>query len=412
MKRSLDLGYGLTSERAVKQKVDVHNSSEAANPLLDSLERAVELLAIAPEAKRKSAVSVLQTIFTNILRDPGNDYYRQMSLKSQKLSSATSVPGSLELLRACGFHTTNSHLVFSRVYAEPVEKHFRRALKLLNSRVFQTVEDYHLLFPTKRKKGKDEETLGPCKDPQDPLAHVSPWRRMICDHVLHSLKCAEWRLVSVDPTCDVLVVYPTHERQFFVLCSIGVSEQEMQVPTISVMTDVEARRNPAVGGLGRAFRRIELCVCLPTSWRAVIENQDMRPDDCWPLKELKRIKALPRTLNTYLAPGHTIENPPDNPDTSAAPYASNTGLCCMVISFPKLLPPGFHELVLSPPAPEDPANPSLANSVGFLQLVPLYFQEALLCLHYGMEALVEKLSNLNPREVWTVTPNRQNVCNK
>ncbi len=50
------------------------------------------------------------------------------------------------------------------------------------------------------------------------------------------------------------------------------------------------------------------------------------------------------------------------------------------------------------------------DDVYFYQLLPIYQEEVDFKLKYGLDCLLERLEQLNPLDVMTITPNRRNVC--
>lgn len=176
-------------------------------------------------------------------------------------------------------------------------------------------------------------------------------------------------LVSPDIHVDIAMIKPTAERNYWVLCTMGMGAKPMNVPE-----EIAEYR----------LERAEIVACLPPDWN--MESQD--EEWYWPLRWLKILARLPGDADTWLGWGHTIPK--------GEPMAANTALSGVM-----LLTPGAFE-------PEayicDLPNGEVVN---FYQMLPLYDEEMDFKLENGADALLERMGDEMLEYIKT---NRENVC--
>lgn len=97
---------------------------------------------------------------------------------------------------------------------------------------------------------------------------------------------------------------------------------------------------------------------------------------------------LPGEHNTWLGFGHTVPN--------GEPFADNTKLCCMLLSF----------LVQFSGDAETCAMPD-GSQVVFYQMVPIYQEEMDFKLANDADTLLERMTN---DMLAVIDINRQNIC--
>lgn len=180
---------------------------------------------------------------------------------------------------------------------------------------------------------------------------------------------------------DVLAFPPTPTRNFSVLCTMGMSAEEMTTPK-----DWEWPR------------RIELVMALPADWpldKLLSGDHRDEPEGdqerwYWPVRLLKNLARLPQSFRTMLWWGHTIPNG-DPPEA----FADGTRFCCAVVLFPEALGDGLATLEMT--------GGSLLNKtrkrVAFLGVAPLFPEEVERKLREGMEPIDEGLQSI-PIESW------------
>ena len=156
---------------------------------------------------------------------------------------------------------------------------------------------------------------------------------------------------------DIHCVLPRKGRNFYTLVTSGMSDKSM-------ITPIEASE----------FRFAELVIYLPSTWPLDKEHSRLE-EYYWPVRLLKDLTKMPHMLETWLGPGHTIANgePPE-------PYAANTRMCGSVLLEPVLEPVGFRRLKASP-----------AKTINYLLVFPLYKEEMIFTMKYGMDMLLERL---------------------
>ncbi|MCL2570572.1 MAG: suppressor of fused domain protein [Firmicutes bacterium] len=164
------------------------------------------------------------------------------------------------------------------------------------------------------------------------------------EHVLHEV-------VSPDIHCDVALINPTPENDFYTLVTMGMGAHSMNVPK-------ELRKE----NLDRA----ELMIYLPSNWRFDSEEDQWY----WPVRMLKELARFPIYANTWLGWGHTTANE----DWEA--YDPTTGFSGVVL--------------LSPQSPGERVQISKKDFVNFYILIPLHKAEIEFKLQHGIEALMQK----------------------
>ncbi len=183
------------------------------------------------------------------------------------------------------------------------------------------------------------------------------------------IKSVYHEIVSEYTHVDVYWVAPTKERNFHTLITSGMSFKPMNVPK----------------GM-EEYKYGELMLCLPPEWK--LSQEDFKDENnYWPIRWLKILASLPHEYNSWLTRGHTIPNG-ENED----PFASNTKLSGMYITFPIHLPTDFIKFQVSP-----------KKTIWFYSVIPLYSKEMKYKLDKGSDALEElfdknKVSELlNPK---------------
>jgi hypothetical protein len=192
-------------------------------------------------------------------------------------------------------------------------------------------------------------------------------------------------VVSTNVHIDVHVCEPTPERPFIVLVTSGMAERPMYAPEGA-----------------EACQFAELCICLPPDWPGLdAKSMSVSPTtkghpwhdeaNYWPIRWLKQLARFPHEYKTWLWWGHTIPSgdPPE-------PYAANTQLCGMMLTFNPLLPEDFHMLKLGD------------RDIMFFTLMPLYAEEMDFKLKHKAEEL-EKLFDQH-QVLPVVDLNRVNVA--
>jgi predicted Zn finger-like uncharacterized protein len=177
---------------------------------------------------------------------------------------------------------------------------------------------------------------------------------------------------------DVHVVSPTPERNWHTLVTSGMSERPMQAP-------------PGA----EQYEYAELVLCLPPTWQ--VSEEAFKIDEeryYWPVHWLKSLARLPHEYETWLGAGHTVPNgdPPE-------PFHPRTKMCCWLTLGPIWFDDEFATLNL----PD-------GRQINFLAIVPIYAEEMQLKLEGGLEALVDKLSELDLMDL--MNPSRKNVAAK
>lgn len=218
----------------------------------------------------------------------------------------------------------------------------------LNSLMFTTTDDFSAVYYT-------EEELDTLKN------YISENIGQI-DDVLPGL-------ISSDIRCDIYIIKPTPERNYYTLITGGMGAFDMLVPQ-----DHEGSTNA------------ELMINLPPDWN-VYGNDEK---DFWPIRWLKTLAQLPIEQQTFLDWGHTIPTGEPLPDT---PFT-----CLMLIG--SETKDRSNALVTLP----------TGRQVQFFTLVPLYEEEMLYKLQNMAEALIERFEAKAIPYPPVVDVNRLNVC--
>lgn len=176
-------------------------------------------------------------------------------------------------------------------------------------------------------------------------------------------------LVSPDIHCDIYVIKPTPERNYYTLVTGGMGAFDMYVPEW-----YEGAKNA------------ELMIHLPADWN--IKSEDEK--DYWPIRWLKILARLPIEQQTYLGWGHTIP--------TGEPLEGTQFDCFMLV--------GADDVNNQSALAKLPSG----REVQFYTLVPLYEQETLFKLDNSAEALTELFQEKNIPYPPVVDVNRPNVC--
>lgn len=169
-----------------------------------------------------------------------------------------------------------------------------------------------------------------------------------------------------DIICDILLVPPNEEHDFYTLVTCGMGAHKMTLPE-------ELQENVP--------DRIELVICLPKNWHIKSTNEKW----FWPLRLMKQLAHLPIIENSWLGLGHTI--------TNGCSYFENTQLSGSILAESPLLNDDFLEL------------PN-GEKVYFYQIIPLYEEEMNYKIDNGSEALFDLFWEINP----VLDINRKNMC--
>lgn len=162
-------------------------------------------------------------------------------------------------------------------------------------------------------------------------------------------------LVSLRIHLDINIVYPTKERNFFTLVSMGMSDKPMNTPP-----------QAAEYALG------ELVMYMPATWEVEkVKDKDVPEELWWPIRVFKGMAQMPSEYNTWLAMGHTVPNGPKN-----EPFFANTKQCCAYLTPTYWEIPEFFKL----PVKE-------GKTIRFYNLHYIYESEMNYKLEKGSEAL-------------------------
>ena len=163
-------------------------------------------------------------------------------------------------------------------------------------------------------------------------------------------------IASPDIHCDICIVPPTEEKNYYTLLTMGMGARVMDIPE-----DLD----PAE--LGRA----ELLICLPPNWK-VGENSE---EWFWPIALLKNLARLPINCDSWLGWGHSIDN--------QSAFAQNTGLCGSLLIYPEGVADGADRCTLP--------NGDIVN---FFEVIPLYREEMDFKIQNGTKPLLEQMQNV------------------
>ncbi|MGZ9586428.1 suppressor of fused domain protein [Paenibacillus marinisediminis] len=184
-------------------------------------------------------------------------------------------------------------------------------------------------------------------------------------------------LISDIVHIDVNMMEPTEEEPFYVLYTNGMSDLPMTIP------------DEIVAQLDENIDRAEVMMFLPASWK-LSEESLKDENNYWPIRLMKQMARFPHMYNTWLGYGHTIPNYQEY-----EPYADGTGLNGVVL------------YQLKEEISEIPTKDG--NKIHTYFLIPLYKEEMDYKLEHGMDALLDKLSELED-DVLVLDPNRTNTC--
>lgn len=175
---------------------------------------------------------------------------------------------------------------------------------------------------------------------------------------------------------DIYFMEPTDEEPFRVVYTTGMSDLPMTLP-------IELEKE--WGHLKRA----ELMMFLPESWP--IGSEDFEDERYyWPIRLLKQLARFPHEYNTWLGYGHTIPN-----SEEYDPYADNTELNGVILS-------ALNEEISS-------INTKDGTLINVYNVIPLYKEEMDYKLENGMDALFDKLSEVEGNGYW-IDSSRKNAC--
>lgn len=169
---------------------------------------------------------------------------------------------------------------------------------------------------------------------------------------------------------------PSQRRPWHTLITCGMSAHRIAVPE----TQADAPRY------------LELMMTLPEDWKLDAQSRE-NANWNWPITELARLAAMPRTGERWLGWGHAIAH-----GTPPVPYAANTKLCGVILAPSLLVKEAFYEVHLD------------QGRVAFFSAIPLYREEIELRDRQGMEVLLGKLIDNDINDV--VQPKRRNVAKK
>jgi len=173
-------------------------------------------------------------------------------------------------------------------------------------------------------------------------------------------------LYSPDIHCDVELIDPTPERNYYTLVTVGMGAHRMNIPERLLSNGID---------------RAELIICLPPDWDFKSKDDNYT----WPLNLIKYLARLPGDNNTWLGYGHTVPT---------GKLAANTDLSgCILL--------GIQD------APEGAAVCALpdAEQILFYQVIPLYEEEMNFKVENGTDALLEYMEDVDH----VVDIKRQNI---
>ncbi len=164
-------------------------------------------------------------------------------------------------------------------------------------------------------------------------------------------------IVSTDIHCDICIVPPSEERNYYTLITMGMGAHIMNIP-----------HDLAIEDHGRA----ELLICLPPDWK-VGENSE---EWFWPISLLKNLARLPINCDTWLGWGHSVDN--------QQAFADTTALEGSLLVYPEGVDDGAETCVL----------PN-GDTVNFFEIIPLYREEMNFKIDNDTKALLEKMTNVS-----------------
>lgn len=164
-------------------------------------------------------------------------------------------------------------------------------------------------------------------------------------------------IVSTDIHCDICIVPPSEERNYYTLITMGMGAHIMNIPS-----------DLAIEDHGRA----ELLICLPPDWK-VGENSE---EWFWPISLLKNLARLPINCDTWLGWGHSVDN--------QQAFADTTALEGSLLVYPEGVDDGAETCVL----------PN-GDTVNFFEIIPLYREEMNFKIDNDTKSLLEKMQDVN-----------------
>lgn len=180
------------------------------------------------------------------------------------------------------------------------------------------------------------------------------------NNVLHEIS-------STDIACDILLIPPNDEHDYYTLVTCGMGAHKMKIPEELQDNDLE---------------RAELILCLPSGWHVKSSGEKW----FWPLKLMKTLAHLPIKENSWLGWGHTI--------TNEKPYFDNTQLSGVILANSPLID---EDNICELPSGE---------RINFYQIIPLYEEEMNYKISNNAEALFDLIGEINP----VLDINRKNYC--
>lgn len=173
------------------------------------------------------------------------------------------------------------------------------------------------------------------------------------------------------PAIDLCICPPTETRPYYVLCTLGMGANPMNVPL------AQAADTPC---------RAELLMTLPPDWKVFDNNERWY----WPLRWLRTFARMPYMQQGWLAYGHTV-----SVSTDDEPFVPETRQNSVIVLGPQDVSPSAARCLL----PDD-------QIVSFYQLIPLYPEELAFKQAYGVDALLDRMPHVDH----IVCPNRLNTC--
>lgn len=175
-------------------------------------------------------------------------------------------------------------------------------------------------------------------------------------------------ITSPDIHCDVYIIPPSDEKNYYTLMTVGMGAHIMDIPD-----DLDTSE----------YGRAELLICLPPNWK-VGENKE---EWFWPISLLKSLSRLPINCDSWLGWGHSVDN--------QQPFAENTELCGSLLIYPENVEDGAEYCVL----------PN-GDRVNFFEVIPLYREEMNFKIDNGTTALLEQMQGVGH----VIEINRPNCC--
>lgn len=186
------------------------------------------------------------------------------------------------------------------------------------------------------------------------------------DNVLHEI-------VSPDIHCDILVIPPTEDNNYYKLITMGMGAYEMNVPKELKQYELE---------------RAELVLYLPPEWNIPPKDEE----DYWPIRYLKVLARLPLQCDTWLGFGHTV-----SADEKNTPYADNTKFCSIMLL--NALNNNYENLDFKIKG---------KGKINFYQLFPLYLEELEYKQNNDAEALLDLFEDEDIMPI--INLKRKNYC--